>query len=182
MKPISFSHALSGQGSPLACRQRGVTLIVALIFMAMLALLGATAAQNSVLEERMASNTRDRDLAFQAAEAALRDAELNIATLRTQMGAAGLVDASSCSMPNVPPCYLSHGNDAAYWTNTFVWNTTNARNPTQGLNQVDSPPLFMIERIPGGPGTLETYRATARGVGKSANAVAITQSVFNYQP
>lgn len=183
MKPISFGPALSGQGSSLACRQRGVTLIVALIFMAMLALLGATAAQNSVLEERMAANTRDRDLAFQAAEAALKDAESNIATFSAQMGTSpGLVIADSCVNPSVASCYLSHGNDAAYWTSTFIWNTTNARNPTQVLNQVDSQPLFMIERIPGGPGTLEAYRATARGVGKSANAVAITQSVFNYQP
>lgn len=163
--------------------QRGVTLVVALIFLAVLALLGATAAQNSVLEERMAGNTRDRDLAFQAAEAALEDAEMNIATLRTQMGASpGLVIADSCTVPSTPPCYLSHGNDAAYWTNTFVWNVTNARNPTQVLNQVVAQPQYMIERMPGGAGGLETYRATARGVGKSAGAVAITQSVFNFTP
>jgi type IV pilus assembly protein PilX len=178
MKPASFSHGLS-----LARQQRGATLIVALIFLMVLALLGATAAQNSVLEERMAGNTRDRDLAFQAAEAALKDAELNIATLRTQMGTGpGLVIADSCAVPNVPPCYLSHGNDAAYWTNTFVWNTTNARNPTQSLNQVAAQPLYMVERMPGGAGGLETYRVTARGVGKSANAIAITQSVINYTP
>lgn len=178
MKPVLFGNDL-----PLVRQQRGMTLIVALIFMAMLALLGATAAQNSVLEERMAGNTRDRDLAFQAAEAALRDAELNIATLRTQMGASpGLVVADSCTVPNVPPCYLSHGNDAAYWTNTFVWNTANARHPTQTLNQVAAQPLYIVERMPGGAGGLETYRTTARGVGKSLNAVAITQAVFNYTP
>lgn len=177
MKPVLFGHDLSHVG-----QQRGMTLIVALIFLAMLALLGVTAAQNSMLEERMAGNTRDRDLAFQASEAALKDAELNIATLRTQMGAAGLVDASSCAVPNVPPCYLSHGNDAAYWTNTFVWNTTNARHPTQDINQVAEQPLYIIEKMPNGAGGLETYRATARGVGMSVNAVAITQSVFNYTP
>jgi type IV pilus assembly protein PilX len=160
-----------------------LTLIVTLIFLAVLAMLGAAAAQNSVLEEMMAGNTRDRDLAFQAAEAALADAQNNIATLRTQMGASpGLVIADSCANPSVPPCYLSHGNDADYWTNTFVWNTTNARNPVQTINQVSSQPLYVIERMPGGPGTLEAYRVTARGVGKSQNAVAITQMVMNYTP
>ena len=177
MKTASFSHDLR-----FARQQRGVTLIIALIFMAVLALLGATAAQNSALEERMAGNTRDRDLAFQAAEAALQDAKRNIATLRTQLGTAGIVDASSCTVPNVAPCYLSRGNDAAYWTNTFVWNTTNARNPTQSLNQVAAQPLYLLEKIPGGPGTLEAYRVTARGVGKSVNAIAITQEVFNHTP
>jgi len=162
--------------------QRGVTLIIALIFLAVLALLGAAAAQNSVLEERMAGNTRDRDLAFQAAEAALQDAKQNIATLRTLMGDAGVVDASNCTVPNNPPCYLSHGNDAAYWTNTFVWNTTNARNPVQSLNQVAEQPLFLLEKMPSGPGTLETYRVTARGVGMSPNAIAITQEVFSITP
>lgn len=174
--------ALFMQKLPTTRYQKGVTLVIALIFLAVLSLLGATAAQNSVLEERMAGNTRDRDLAFQAAEAALEDAEINIATLRNQMGNPGLVVADNCTVPSTPPCYLSHGNDAAYWTSTFVWNTTNARHPTQIINQVASQPLYMIERIPGGPGTLETYRVTARGVGKSANAVAITQTVFNFTP
>lgn len=175
MKPVSFIHDL-----PIVRQQRGMTLIVALIFLAMLALLGATAAQNSVLEERMAGNTRDRDLAFQAAEAALRDAEsLAKAFLILNMGSAGLVDASSCAVPNVPPCYLSHGNDAAYWTNTFVWDTTNARHPTQSLNQVTAQPLYIVEKMPDAAAGVETYRATARGVGKSASAVVIVQSVFN---
>lgn len=177
-----MKRALDSGGHFRMHAQRGVTLIVALIFLAVLALLGATAAQNSVLEERMAGNTRDRDLAFQAAEAAIEDAKLNIGTLRTQLGSAGLVDASSCAVPNNPPCYLSHGNDAAYWTNTFVWNTANARQPTQNINQVAEQPLFLLEKISTGPGTLETYRVTARGIGKSVNAIAITQEAFNYTP
>ena len=175
MKPVLFKYRL-----PLARQQRGVTLIIALIFLAVLALLGATAAQNSVLEERMAGNTRDRDLAFQAAEAALKDAEnLSKAFLNANLGSPGLVDASNCAAPNVAPCYLSHGNDAAYWTSTFVWNTANARNPTQNLNQVAAQPLYIVEKMPNGAGGLETYRATARGVGKSTNSVVIVQSVFN---
>ena len=58
--------------------QRGAALIVGLIFLVILTLLGVTAMQSSTLEERMAGNARDRNLAFQAAEAALRDAERDI--------------------------------------------------------------------------------------------------------
>lgn len=58
--PVSVGHA-----------QAGATLFTALIFLIMLILLGVGAAQMSGLEERMAGNTRNRDLAFQAAQAAL---------------------------------------------------------------------------------------------------------------
>jgi type IV pilus assembly protein PilX len=167
-------------------RQSGITLIMALIFLAMLALLGATAARNSVLEERMAGNTRDRDLAFQAAEAALKFAESNIGSginLRTQLGAAGVVDASNCTVPNVAPCYLAHGNDADYWAHTFVWSTANARDPGLSVQQVAEQPLYVVEKIPNaGAGTTETYRITARGVGASSGAVVINQSVVNFTP
>lgn len=52
--------------------QKGVVLITGLVFLVMMTILGVTAMQNTVLEERMAGNLRDENLAFQAAEAALR--------------------------------------------------------------------------------------------------------------
>lgn len=58
--------------------QRGVVLIASLLILLLLTLLGLTAMQTTTLEEKMAGNTSDRTLAFQAAEAALRDAEIEI--------------------------------------------------------------------------------------------------------
>lgn len=55
--------------------QRGSALIVALIFLLLMTLLGTTAMRGSTMQERMASNYRDWSLAFQSAEAALREAE-----------------------------------------------------------------------------------------------------------
>jgi type IV pilus assembly protein PilX len=60
------------------CRERGVSLVVALIFLIILTILGLTAMRVATMEERMSGNSRDRSLAFQAAEAALRDAESDI--------------------------------------------------------------------------------------------------------
>src|SRR5688572_9206262 len=59
-------------------RQRGAVLIVALLFLVMLTLLGVTAMTSSTMEERMAGNARDNGVAFQAAEAALRDARRDL--------------------------------------------------------------------------------------------------------
>jgi type IV pilus assembly protein PilX len=50
-------------------------LIVALIFLLLMTLIGTSAMQGSTMQERMASNWRDWNVAFQAAEAGLREAE-----------------------------------------------------------------------------------------------------------
>lgn len=65
--------------------QNGVVLVTGLIFLVVLTILGITAMQMSTFEEKMAGNSRDGNLAFQAAEAALRDAEKDI--LCTSYGA-----------------------------------------------------------------------------------------------
>ncbi|MGB1950272.1 MAG: pilus assembly PilX family protein [Marinobacter sp.] len=59
----------------LTCSQKGSVLIVSLIFLLLLTIVGLSAMNMTSLEERMAGNFRDHDLAFQAAEAALLDAE-----------------------------------------------------------------------------------------------------------
>ena len=59
-------------------REQGIALVTGLIFLLLMTLIGATAIQTTSLDERMAGHVRDRNLAFQAAEAALRDAEQDI--------------------------------------------------------------------------------------------------------
>lgn len=55
--------------------QQGVTLVVVLILLLVMTLLALAGIRGTVLEERMAANQYDRSLAFQAAEAALREGE-----------------------------------------------------------------------------------------------------------
>ena len=55
--------------------QRGMVLYIALLLLLILTLIGLAAARSTTSDERMAGAQRDRDLAFQAAEAALRDGE-----------------------------------------------------------------------------------------------------------
>lgn len=70
MQRISSSH-----------RQSGAILVVSLLLLLVMTLLGLTAMQVARMEERMAGNTRDINLAFQGAEAGLRDGEGQIETL-----------------------------------------------------------------------------------------------------
>jgi type IV pilus assembly protein PilX len=58
--------------------QKGATLIVAILFLLVITVLGISSWQMSSGEEKMAGFSRDRQLAYEAAEAALRDAEYDI--------------------------------------------------------------------------------------------------------
>ena len=59
-------------------RQRGAVLVLSLIFLLVVTMIAIGSMRDTVLEEKMAGNTRDRNLAFQSAESAVREAELFI--------------------------------------------------------------------------------------------------------
>lgn len=61
--------------SSLPGRQRGVVLIVSLVILLVATLIGVSAMQTNRLEERMAYNSNDANLSFQAAEMGLRAGE-----------------------------------------------------------------------------------------------------------
>jgi type IV pilus assembly protein PilX len=62
--------------------ERGFVLVTALIFLVVLSVLGVMAMRGSFMEEKMSSNDRERAVAREYAELALRDAERDILGLR----------------------------------------------------------------------------------------------------
>lgn len=60
-------------------RQSGAALVVGLVLLVVITLVGVGAMQTTTLQEKMAGNLRDSNLAFQASEAALRDCEAVLA-------------------------------------------------------------------------------------------------------
>jgi type IV pilus assembly protein PilX len=56
-------------------RQSGAVLVVSLIMLLVMTLIGVTAMRSTTMEEKMAGNSRDHAVAFQAAESALRQGE-----------------------------------------------------------------------------------------------------------
>lgn len=152
--------------------QRGMTLLVSLIFLTILSLLGIWAVTNNNLQERMAGNTRNRDLAFQAAEAALDHAENTLTTWR-----GGPFNGSVSGLASYD---ATQANDATYWRDITHW-ASYRQVPVGTLNQVAEQPRYIVEKMPD-VGTVEYYRVTARGVGGSTNAVAILQTIVTYTP
>lgn len=159
----------SRSGTPFA--QRGITLVMSLIFLVALTILGLTAARNHILQEHMAGNTRSRDLALQAAEAAIKDAEQALPTWRSLA-----FDGSEAGLGTYD---ATLANDAAYWKTAANWSSY--RTPATALNQVAEQPRYRVEKMTD-VGTEERYRITARGVGREASAVVVVQVVVGYTP
>src|SRR5688572_905471 len=60
---------------PLRARQQGAVLVVSLLLLLVMTILALGASQATRMQDRMATNLRDSDLALQSAEAGIRTAE-----------------------------------------------------------------------------------------------------------
>lgn len=79
--------------------QRGVALVVVLVLLLIMTLLGLASLRGTLLEERMSANLFDRSLSFQAAEAALREAEQVLAANPTFPTTGECSDEGLCPTP-----------------------------------------------------------------------------------
>ena len=167
---------------PQSRQQQGAVLVISLIFMVVLTLIGITSVSMSVMEEKMAHNLHDANLAFQAAESALRDGESWL-TVQTE--------APKTTCPTTP-CELwalDNLNGGIFTNQTQAWWETNARPYSNTLSKVASPPRFVIEQhsfVPdglvtgaGGVSGAYYYRVTARGTGGTDTAQVIVQSTYS---
>ena len=161
--------------------QRGTALVMTLVILLLLTMLGITAINTSTLEERMAGNTKDQNLSFQAAETALRAAEnwVQSTTVATQLNtnnASGIYDSTIATTTDLW--------DVIDWSGTSNLvtypNVPGGPTVTGGLSEVDQP-KYIIEKIniePLSPGTRITVRITARGTGASDTTVSMVQSTY----
>ena len=81
MSTIYKTHNHPNYPTRTARRQRGAILFISLVMLLLMTIIGVTAMNNVTMEERMAGNLRNSDMAFQAAEAALRTGEAWLDTL-----------------------------------------------------------------------------------------------------
>ena len=171
-------------------RQRGAALITSLIILLVLTVLGVSAMSTSSLEELMAGNLRDQDLSFQAAEAALKDAERFVDTWGGMPPAAtsGGDNNGLYAIDNFGAYELTAFDTTNVWANNIA--TTYGADTgiaISDLGDVQALPMYIIEEedfvAKDASFKAQTqregayyYRVTARGVGASSNAVTILQT------
>ncbi len=184
--------------------QRGAALVIAMIVLVLLSLIGISAMQTTTLEEKMAGNLRDENLAFQAAEAALREGETHLQNLPYPVppGTPPGGDLSSDGLYwGAPPCAQNR------WEQTSIWTGAGSRAYAGALAYASQPPRYIIENMSyyydcsddcvctpkksesksSGDGSLKhkaqdnyggSFRITARGLGSTTDAVVILQSYY----
>jgi len=161
--------------------QAGAVLVVSLIMLLLLTIIGVSGVQSTSLEEKMAGNNRDRNLAFQSAEAALRAGEARIETLWN--GGNGSIQAfctgTAGQFSTVPGCNNAPPDPetATTWTD----NTKSISHNT-GSSEVGTQPRYFITYVaaynPGPPATPISFTVTARGTGGQDTTEVILQSHF----
>lgn len=185
---------MSGAFISAPCRQRGVILIVALIFMTVLGLLVLAGMRTGLLQERMASNARNRQVALQSAEAMLRDAEVNtVKSLAapfdpfepTTFVAACTNGYCARPAPTATPRWQLVDWSSTTLTRTFFNSTSNLSSTV-----VPSQPRFIVEMVntpvispSAGGGICPTLvsRVTAKGSAFDSAEVYI-QSMYRTRP
>jgi type IV pilus assembly protein PilX len=181
-------------------RQGGVVLVILLVILLLMTLIGVTSMQTTTLDERMAGNTRQRNLAFQSAEAGLRSGEnlLQGTSVPAFGSTPGLLDPWIDVTSD--PAYSTTLDVTSYWM-AYDWTTTSSQTASKWTDaesneytgsldsHLSEQPRYVIEHLydkPSGgsldamhPGAPESwYRVTSRGVGGTANAVVILQSIY----
>lgn len=173
--------------------QQGVALIMSLVILLILTILGVSSVQNTSLQERMARNARDSNLAFQAAESAILEAEIYLAgvTALTPFQTAN-TEGRYPGNDTMPPPPVDHSS--------FDWDDPS--NNAMQFNVVDTnidgvavQPRYIIEFMQTvvsdedrlnldnigqdtGSGRTQVFRVTAYGTGGTDVANVLIQTTY----
>ena len=172
--------------------QGGFALFIVLIMMIVIAFLVVAATQSYNTEMRIGSNDADRKMAMATAEAALRQGEGDISTLKDPTFASncagGLCAAAADKAPtpntikDTPQGTITitgEGSAIAAWERTSCTNGSCLENSgrTFAVPGAAKAPRYIIEFINHTAATnTSIYRVTARAWGKNANTVVTVQS------
>ncbi|MGQ3083214.1 MAG: pilus assembly PilX family protein [Hydrogenophaga sp.] len=153
-------------------------MVVALILLVIMTLVGLSALRTVTLEEKMTAQTFDRSLSFQAAEAALREAEVLVETTVPTPAALSACVAGVCGAPNSAA--------TVRWADTSFTGWQNATAVVNG--PITITPQYIVEYLgntfPCQPGTpsagtdCKRYRITARSNAGNDRAAVTLQSIF----
>lgn len=146
--------------------QRGMVLLVSLVFLLLLTLIGLSSMQSANLQEKMAGSVSLRNQSFQAAEAALRIGESAV-----QLDSYSLAVCSGTSQC-LPPAEASVVSSAGFnSTSGVTWIA--AGNGFYGVQNIGTTPTAV--NVPSNT-SATLYRVTAVGI--AGNSRSVVESVY----
>jgi type IV pilus assembly protein PilX len=169
--------------------QRGVALFISLVMLLLLTILGVSSVQTTSMQERMARNARDGNLAFQAAETAVHDGEQFIEDTFNSLAAFDDPSAAGAGL------YYEAAFDAMPQWLDVDWGGGNVKDAATAVGGVASQPRFIIEHIKTvisdqdrlnldnigsdtGAGRAQIFRITTRGTGGTDTARVMIQATY----
>lgn len=168
-------------------KQRGAALVVVLMLLLIVTLLGLASMRGAILQERMAGATFGRSLAFQAAEAALREGETWVAANKPVAPAAGCT-AGVCA--RTAPGATAAWSDPDFWSTDGSYKTATAANGATSTYTVQDYGFAQSDECAASTGTnpldmsappctaeIRVYRIVAHSVTPSGAEVML-QSLF----
>lgn len=166
-------------------QQQGAVLAVSLIMLLLLTMVGITGMQTTSLEEKMAGNTNNLNLSFEASETALRIGEQFIDGLT-----AHVVGTPSCTAPCQDHIYSLGQIDPTVvtnWTPAAMTELPAGTLPT-GSGGVATQPMYYLEYEQFVPYSLNIgmagitgrvmYRVSGHGIGGNNLATTTLQTQF----
>ncbi len=159
-------------------RERGAVMVVSLIFLLIVTLIAVGSVRDTVLQEKMAGNSRDRNVAFQAAESGVREAEQFIEGV-TSLGDFG----------DTAGLYGRTDVEPVYWEDA-TWSDSSQHAVAAMSYGSYEPPRYVVKHVTDimsdegamnmsgygdnkGTGTVTVFRVTVRGTGGNAESAEV---------
>jgi len=173
--------------------QRGMVLVTSLVILMILTMLGLSSVQGTSIQELISRNQRDSNIAFNAAETTITNAEGILETLSATDWESIVESAYATSAS--PKVYNAELSGVFLGNTGYPADSDYANSLSASLSNVATQPVYFIEflgtvttdedrlnidNIGQNPNTCCTkmFRITARGAGGTNSAVAILQSTY----
>lgn len=170
-------------------KQQGIALFLSLVMLLILTILGVSSIETTSMQERMASNAMDSDLAFQAAESAAQDGQDYIENNINSLQPFNAANAASNGFYKNQPY-----NQTPNWEQVN-WSGSNVRTASTAVAGVAAQPKYIIEFVKTvisqqdtlnlnnigqgtGGGRTQIFRITSYGTGGTSTAHAMIQVTY----
>lgn len=188
---------LSNQGELGASRQSGAVLVVGLIMVLLMTIVGLAAIRGSGLQEIMAGNMRERNMAFQVAEAGLRVGEAEVDSPGFDKEVFGTAVDGYYDDLGVPANNPFDDELIQYWSDE-EWESRAVETNVDFGDDISAQPRYLVEKLlvlsadvaaSTGSGVdlgslndlgleAEYYRVTSRGESETGTSKAVVQSTY----
>lgn len=158
--------------SPALRDQRGVVLPIVMILMVILGVLAVSGMDDTAMQERMSGNLRDREIAFQAAESALREGE-------TWVQANRVTAAANTELAGTEAAQWNGAAPTPSGTRTNLYAADDVISlSADPVYYVGPPQLLRVNPGETPPEFREIFPVIARGQGATDTSIVILRSTF----